>query len=76
MYTSMSSPPPIPLRFEEASLAQVVLSTQRQTAEGEPQVLGSADLFLPVLCAAARAEGRTQAEEYFEMNLDKTALIC
>lgn len=56
MYTSVSSPSAIPLLFKEASLAQVVLSTQGQAAEGEPQVLGSTGLFVSAVCAAFKTE--------------------
>lgn len=49
LQSSMSSPPPLPLLFKEAPLTQVVLSTQRQAAQGQPQVLSTTRLLLSAL---------------------------
>lgn len=59
----MSSPSAVPLLFKEAPLAQVVLSSQRQAAQGEPQVLGPAGLLLSALCAAAKTEMRPKTRD-------------
>lgn len=42
----MPPPPPLSLLLEEAPLAQVVLPPQGEAAQGQPQVLGPARLFL------------------------------
>lgn len=61
----MSSPSPIPLLFKEAPLAQVVLSTQRQTAEGDPQVLSSIGLLLSAVCGTARTGRKPRIKTFF-----------
>lgn len=63
--TSMSAPSPLPLLLKEAPLTQVVLSTQRQAAQGQPQVLSSTRLLLSALCAAARAERKLKIHEFW-----------
>ncbi|TNN54864.1 hypothetical protein EYF80_034894 [Liparis tanakae] len=56
--TPVSAPPaPLSVLLEEAPLAQVVLSAQRQAAQGEPQVLHAARLLLAALRAAAEETG-------------------
>ena len=72
----MSSPSAVPLLFKEAPLAQVVLSSQRQAAQGESQVLGPAGLLLSALRAAAKTEMRpkTRDESWESCQFVKVAL--
>lgn len=68
LQSTVSSSSPLPLLFEEASLAQIVLSTQRQAPQGQPQIFSPVRFLLSALCAAARAELKQSKDRCFSVD--------